>query len=56
MTATIVPAGRPFSADLKRSWIHDLKQLGPLAREVMLRGLAMSYRQRAACLVRKGLR
>jgi hypothetical protein len=56
MTATIVPAGRPFSADLKRSWIRDLKQLCPSAREAMLRGLAMSYGQRAAYLVRKGLR
>ena len=52
----IVPMGRPFTDDLKRSWVHDLKALSPAAREAMLRGLAMSYGERAACMVRKGLR
>lgn len=52
----ITPMGRPFSNDLKLSWIHDLRQLSPAAREAMLRGLAMSYGERAACMVRKGLR
>ena len=57
MTATeTVPVGRTFSSDLKRAWIKDLKGLCPPAREAMLRGLAMSYGQRAACIVRKGLK
>jgi len=55
MTVT-TPVGRPFPLALRRAWIADLKALGPSAREAMLRGLAMSYGQRAACTVRKGLR
>lgn len=51
----LTPVGRPFPLTLKRAWIADLKGLGPSAREAMLRGLAMSYGQRAACTVCKGL-
>ncbi len=52
----LAPVGRPFPSTLKRAWIADLKGLSPSAREAMLRGLAMSYGQRAACMVRKGLK
>ena len=51
-----VPAGRPFPPDLSQDWVRDLKRLTPAQREAVLRGLAMSYGQRAACMVRKGLR
>ena len=55
MTAP-VPSGRPLSEALRRNWVNTLRGLCPSAREAMLRGLEMSYGQRAACLVRAGLR
>lgn len=47
---------RPFTPALYCAWVRDLRNLTPSQREGMLRGLAMSYSERAACMVRKGLR